>query len=174
MTPLPRPLSPVSTLPSPLERRRVPVPAANCRLQLLDYGSRCLQVLSVQRPPDQDPLDRFGQVEPRAPEWGVEERNPPAPAPRDDLRTMVTLQVIPDQRQSDRWRGAPGPPHLHGLFRPAPIRPLPPRGEWVLDFGQRLQDGGKPLLEPRVEYRVRRLFHSLGSDLSGLGIKQRQ
>ncbi len=60
------PLAASGAFPSPIERRRVVVPAPDFRRQpVLEEGPR-LRMPSAERTPDQNPLHRLGQIEPRA------------------------------------------------------------------------------------------------------------
>src|SRR5689334_3404097 len=99
MTPLLPSLSAVAPLPTPLKRGRVSVPPSYRFLQSFDKSCRGLQVLSRQRPPDEDALDRFGEVQPRPSKRRVKESDPPIPAPPDDFLTVMAFQIVPDQYQ---------------------------------------------------------------------------
>src|SRR5215218_8075246 len=67
---------------APLKRCRVPVPPTRRSLQPLDDLFGLARMLSRERTPNEDALDRLAHVQPTAPERRVEHHDPPGEHPQ--------------------------------------------------------------------------------------------
>src|SRR5436309_6037110 len=95
-----------STLPAlavPDERRWRSIPARHRVLQPGDQLLRCCRMLSAQGSVADDALHRFGHIQPRAADWGVQRHDPMCEQPGNHVGAQVSGQVVPDQQQSEWW-----------------------------------------------------------------------
>jgi hypothetical protein len=84
-------------LVAPLERRRRLVPSFDGRFQCLDDVRLRLWILSGQRPPADNALNRLGHVQPRSAQRCVQGHHAMRKQPRHERRRPMALQIIPDQ-----------------------------------------------------------------------------
>src|SRR5687767_14083680 len=101
--PLPGALAALEALAVPDERSGVGVPARDRVIEPGDQVVLGLRLLSVDGAADDDPLDGFGHVQPRAADRRVERHDAVLEEPADDGPAQVAGQVIPDEEHPE-WR----------------------------------------------------------------------
>ena len=117
-------------LAAPLKCSRVAVPRASHRFQPGNYLVGRAWVLSRERPPLQDPLDRLSHVQPRAAEWRVEWHDPLRNQPVHQLWRFMAGQVVPYQQHPQR-RQLVG--QRSGIVQTRlPALPQPARNQWIV------------------------------------------
>ena len=119
-------------------------------------------MVARKRPPDEDALDGFGQVQPGATERGVEWHDAMVEQPADDRPAQLAGQVVPDQEEPE-WR--------QRLGRLVAEPGCPASQCWPLVLGageewQRREHRGQFGLEPGMEHGVGRVGDAFGPDLA--------
>src|SRR4051794_8859372 len=92
----------------PDERGRVGIPAGDGVVEPGDELLLGLGMVAVEGAADDDPLDRLGEVEPGAAEWGIERHDAVLEQPADDRPAEMAGQVVPDQEEAERRQRLPG------------------------------------------------------------------
>lgn len=125
MAALARALPPGGPLAAPPKGRGVRIPAGYRLGQPgFDLLGR-LRMLAGERPPGENPLDRLGQVEPRAGDRRVQRQEAPVEQVLLQFPVAVSRQIVPDE-QHPQWRQALRPPGRQG--RIDPVFPAAPPG----------------------------------------------
>ena len=130
-------------------------------------------MLPIQRPPHQDALHGFSQVEPGAAEGRVQRHDAVLEQPADQVRGLVAGQIVENQERPQWWE-------LSQQCRAdrQPRLPRLPAGTGGLGSGARWRQGGKDggqfLLQPGMQDRVGRSLHRQRPDLARGGSEQGQ
>src|SRR5512135_243883 len=159
------------SLASPVKRGGMTIPALDGVTKPVFEDLDVINMLSLQRSPDDDALHGFGHVEPGARTRGVQECNALFMAPPHEIAAVMACQIIQNEQHA---QGRVHPIQLRGLGKRVPI--LPPSSFWDLfcNGWTRLENGGQFLLEPGMQDGIRTLIDRLGSQLSSRRSQQRQ
>src|SRR2546421_2599623 len=158
-------------LASPDERRRVTIPPLDCVPKPVFEDLHIIDMLSLQRSPNENALHRFGHVKPGARTRGVQESNAVFMAPPHPIATAMACQIVQNEQHA---QGRGEAIQLLGCGKRVPI--LPPSPFWDLFWSgwTFLEDGSKLAHEPRMQDGVRALIDRLSSQLSTSWPKQCQ
>ena len=126
MAALVSPAAAFGALAAPDEGRWIGIPAADGGSQPVHQLVGIRGVLAGQGPADQDALDRFGQVEPRAGDRGIQRQDALLQAPADQRRRAMPPQVVPDQQQAQRRELTPVEPEGRPVQQVQGIGPVRP------------------------------------------------
>lgn len=111
-------------------------------------------MLSVKGPPFQDPLNRFGHVEPTATERSVERHDPMIEEPEHEVDRVMPLQVVPDQEHPERWEiWGERDPDAESILPAFPAAAIVCRREHRR-FRQHGQDGRQFGVQPGMEHGI--------------------
>src|SRR6266496_1962091 len=136
-------IGPVATsmpLAAPDERRRMTIPPLDGVPKPVFEDLHIIDMMSLQGSPDDNPLHRFGHVEPGAGTRRVQEPNAVFPTPLHQIATVMSCQIIQNEQH------AQGRVHAIQLLRCRKRVPiLPPSPFWDLFWRgwTRLENGGK-------------------------------
>src|SRR5438128_11079049 len=91
-------LTALQAFPTPLKRRRIPVPMLCHSLKPGDDFLGSGGMLTRKCPTLQNALDALGHVQPRTTQRGVQRHDPVTKQPQDKLRCFMTRQIVEDQQ----------------------------------------------------------------------------
>lgn len=138
----------------PGEGRWLLVPARHGLVEPATQLGLGLRMLPCQRPCDEDALHRLGHIQPRPGERRVQGPDPVLEEPDDQLRSVVSGEVVPHQQEPQRRQGRAG--RMAEPMLPAAQRRAGCWGQWREGIKNRQQS----LLAPRVQHGVRRIGHA--------------
>src|SRR5229473_1042844 len=141
-------ISPVSAgvaLPSPNEGGGMPIPSLDRLPKPVFEDLHIIDVVPFQSSADNDPLHRFGHVEPRSCTRRVQESNAVFMTPTHQIATVVAGQIIQDEQHAQRRIEAI---QLLGCGKRIPILPAPPFWDQLRSGWTTLEDGGQFAYQP--------------------------
>src|SRR5437764_14821098 len=107
---------------------------------------------SLQGPPDNDPLDGFSHIEPRASTRRVQQPNAAFMAPPDQIATVMTRQIIQNEQHA---QGRVHPIQLLSGGKRIPLLPSPPFWDFFWSRWALLEDGLQFPFEPGMQDGIR-------------------
>src|SRR6266705_4558885 len=167
-------IGPVATcmpLASPDEGSGMPVPPLDGVSKPIFEDLHIIDMVSLQGPSDNDPLYGFSHIEPRASTGRVQKPNAAFMAPTDQIATVMARQIIQNEQHA---QGRVHPIQLLGGWKRIPILPSPPFWDFFWSRWTLLEDGGKLVLEPGMQDRIRARIDWFGLQLPSGRSKQCQ
>src|SRR5690348_11299320 len=151
-------------LAAPDERRRMPIPALDRVVEPLFEHLDVGRVLSVERSPLNNALNRLGHVEPGASVRRPEQKDAMFSAPLHESVALMPCEIVQNEQHAYRWEKA-----IQLLGRRIDIPVLPASTFWDNQWcrGTLLENGFEFALEPRMQHRIGGVLHRLGTDFSG-------
>src|SRR5438105_79501 len=132
-------------LASPDERRRVPIPPLDRIPKPIFEDLHIIHMMPFHRSADENPLHRFGHVQPRASTWRVQEANAAFVTPTHKIVTVMARQIVQNEQHT---QGRIHPIQLLGGWKWIPILPASPFWNLLWRGGTLFEDGCQLPFEP--------------------------
>src|SRR2546421_8854806 len=123
MTPGIRPVSACMPLASPDERRRVTIPPLDGVSEPIFKDLYIIDMMPLHRSADENPLHRFGHIQPGASTWSVQEANAAFMTPMHKIVTVMARQIVQNEQHA---QGRIHPIELLGGWKRVPLLPSSP------------------------------------------------
>src|SRR3989440_10061253 len=150
-------------LAAPDERRRMPIPALDGVGEPAHERLGVSRMLTRERPPLDDALQRLGHVEPGTSGRCPEQEDAVLGTPLHQARALVPGQIVQDEQHPHGWEKAI---QLFGGRIDIPVLPASTLWDHFWSSGTLLENGLKFALEPGVQDRIGGVFHRLGTDFA--------
>src|SRR5437764_11072735 len=139
-------------LASPAEGSGMTVPPLDGVDKPIFEDLHIIDMVSLQGPPDNDPLDGFSHIEPRASTRRVQQPNAAFMAPPDQIATVMTRQIIQNEQHA---QGRVHPIQLLSGGKRIPLLPSPPFWDFFWSRWALLEDGLQFPFEPGMQDGIR-------------------
>src|SRR6266567_397474 len=159
------------SLASPDKGSGMTIPSLNGVPKPVFEDLHIIDMVSLQRSTDENPLYRFSHVEPRASTRRVQEPNAVFPTPTHQIAAVMASQIIQNEQHA---QGRVHPIQLLGGWKRVPILPPPPFWDLFWSGWTLLENGGKLVLEPGMQNGIRALIDWFSSQFTSGWSKHRQ